>query len=68
VILLGFKTEFKEELYVLTIANRSIVNKESGLVCYKTKLLFIAVGKSYIKEIRLDVVALGNYQVILGML
>ena len=67
-MLLRFKMELKEELYALTIADGSAVNKESGLVCYKTKLLSIAVGRGYIKEIQLDFVALRNYQVILDIL
>ena len=60
-MLLEARTKLKEELYKLVLANGTLVNKESGIVCCKTKALTMALVQGHMEKIQLDVGKLRNY-------
>jgi hypothetical protein len=50
----------KEELYLLTIINKTAIKQDKGIIRHETILMQIIIGK-HIKEISLDIIKISNY-------
>jgi hypothetical protein len=50
----------KEEPYLLSIINRTIIKQDKGIVQYKTIPIQVII-KRYIKEISLDIIKINSY-------
>jgi hypothetical protein len=56
----------KEEPYLLSIINRTVIKQNKGIVRYKIILIQVII-KKYIEEINLDIIKINNYQVIFSI-
>jgi hypothetical protein len=56
----------KEEPYLFSIINRTVIKQNKGIVRYKIILIQVII-KKYIEEINLDIIKINNYQVIFSI-
>jgi hypothetical protein len=56
----------KEEPYLFSIINRTVIKQDKGIVRHETILMQVIIGK-YIEEISLDIIKIRNHQVIFGI-
>jgi hypothetical protein len=56
----------KEEYYLFSIINKTVIKQDKGIIWYETILIQVIIRK-YIKEINLDIIKINNYQVIFGI-
>jgi hypothetical protein len=56
----------KEEPYLLIIINKTAIKQNKEIVWHKTILIRVIIIK-YIEEINLDIIKIGNHQVIFGI-
>jgi hypothetical protein len=57
----------KEEPYLFSIINRTIIKQDKGIIQHKTILIRVIIRR-HIEEISLDIVKISNYQVIFDIL
>ena len=65
---LNLGTRVKQEAYALTVVNKEAINSKEGIVKVKTNELQFKMPRGHIKLIIFNVMLLGYYKVILGML
>jgi hypothetical protein len=56
----------KKESYLFSIIDKIAIKQDKGIVRYKTIPIRVTIRK-YIKEINLDMVKIGSYQVIFNV-
>jgi hypothetical protein len=63
---LNILVQEKEESYLFSIIDRTVIKQDKGIVRHETILMRVIIGK-HIEEISLDIIKISNYQVIFGI-
>ncbi len=58
----------KKELYQLAVINRDPINNKRGIIKIETKELIFEMPRGHIKYTRFNLILIGKYKIILGML
>ncbi len=63
----GIDIKVKTLPYKLLVVNREAINANRGIININTKELIIEMPRGHLEHIIIDVVLIGQYEIILGM-